>query len=297
MTIEQHPSDVVLAAFAAGTLDEAQRIAIAAHVRGCARCRAFVRAMEHVGGIVLDGLPPTSLAAGSLAEVMARLDKGANGGQATEPVPPSAGAAELHRIAISAITHPPKGAKASPLDSFIGSQAYIAAARIAHLCVPETEPGLAGAVRNTGRVFFTQVKNNIGSKASTLAYHLDTKSIGFDRFAEPLKPAPYVLWEGAVDMTSAEALAQTRAVAKTKTNPVHEFLRDILASGPVLQKIIVERGAAKGISLSQLRRARKAVGAVTFKRRGGNVISPWLWALPEHVPDDVETESTPQGDA
>lgn len=92
MTIEQHPSDVVLAAFAAGTLDEAQRIAIAAHVRGCARCRAFVRAMEHLGGIVLDGLPPTSLAAGSLAEVMARLDKGANGGQAAEPVPSSAGA-------------------------------------------------------------------------------------------------------------------------------------------------------------------------------------------------------------
>ena len=207
--------------------------------------------------------------------------------------------AERHRIAISAITHPPKGAKASPLDSFIGSQAYIAAARIAHLCVPETEPGLAGAVRNTGRVFFTQVKNNLGSKVVTLAYHLDTKSVGPDRSGEPLKPAPYVQWEGAVDITSAEALAQARAVAKTKVNPVHEFLRDILASGPVLQKIVVERGAAKGISLPQLRRARKAVGAVTFKRRGGNVISPWLWALPEHVPDDVEREdeSGPEGDA
>ena len=105
--------------------------------------------------------------------------------------------------------------------------------------------------------------------------------------------------KGSVDMTSAEALAQARAVAKTKTNPVHEFLRDILANGPVLQKIIVERGAAKGISLPQLRRARKAVGAVTFKRSGGNVISPWLWALPGQVPDDVEREdeSTPEGDA
>jgi hypothetical protein len=206
---------------------------------------------------------------------------------------------ERHQIAISAITHPPKGAKASPLDSFIGSQAYIAAARIAHLCVPETEPGLAGAVRNAGRVFFTQVKNNLGSKAATLAYHLDTKSIGFDRFGEPLRPAPYVLWEGMIDVTSAEALAQARAVAKTKVNLVHEFLRDILASGPVLQKVIVERGAAKKISLPQLRRARKAVGAVTFKRSGGNVISPWLWALPEHVPDDIEREdeSTPEGDA
>ena len=62
MTTEHHPSDVELVAFAAGTLDEAQSYAIATHVRGCASCRAFVRAMEHVGGIVLDGLPPTPLA-------------------------------------------------------------------------------------------------------------------------------------------------------------------------------------------------------------------------------------------
>ena len=55
MMTEHHPSDVVLLALAAGTL-EAQRDAIAAHVRGCASCRAFVRAMEHVGGILLEEL-------------------------------------------------------------------------------------------------------------------------------------------------------------------------------------------------------------------------------------------------
>jgi putative transcriptional regulator len=74
MTTEHHPSDVELAAFAVGTLDD-QSDAIATHVRGCASCHAFVRAMEHVGGIVLDGLPPTSLAGGSLAAVMARLEQ------------------------------------------------------------------------------------------------------------------------------------------------------------------------------------------------------------------------------
>jgi anti-sigma factor RsiW len=75
MTTEYHPSDVVLFALAAGTLDETERVDTATHVRECASCRAFVRAMEHVGGIVLDGLPPTSLADGSVADVMARLDK------------------------------------------------------------------------------------------------------------------------------------------------------------------------------------------------------------------------------
>ena len=73
MTTEHHLSDVELAAFAAGTLDEAQSYAIATHVRGCTSCRAFVRAMEHVGGVVLEGLPPAALAGSSLAAVMARL--------------------------------------------------------------------------------------------------------------------------------------------------------------------------------------------------------------------------------
>ena len=58
---ELHPSDVVLLALAAGTLDEVQRVAIDDHVRGCARCRAFVHAMEHVGGTVLGRLPRTPL--------------------------------------------------------------------------------------------------------------------------------------------------------------------------------------------------------------------------------------------
>ena len=70
---ELHPSDVVLLALAAGTLDEVQRVAIDDHVRGCARCRAFVRAMEHVGGIVLGRLPPTPLANELL--LSARLDQ------------------------------------------------------------------------------------------------------------------------------------------------------------------------------------------------------------------------------
>lgn len=60
MTTELHPSDVVLLVFAAGTLDAAQRLAIDDHVRGCMRCGAFVRALEHVGGFVLDRLAPTS---------------------------------------------------------------------------------------------------------------------------------------------------------------------------------------------------------------------------------------------
>ena len=75
MTPDPHPSDIDLAAFAAAKLDETQRDVIVAHVRGCARCRAFVSTIEHAGGIILDSLPPTPLADGSLTEVMARIDR------------------------------------------------------------------------------------------------------------------------------------------------------------------------------------------------------------------------------
>ncbi len=81
MTIHHHPPDVKLAAFAAGTLDLGQRVVIATHISGCAQCRAFVQAMTHVGGVVLDRLPPTPMADGSFAKLMARLD--------AKPAPPT----------------------------------------------------------------------------------------------------------------------------------------------------------------------------------------------------------------
>jgi putative transcriptional regulator len=78
VTSEPHVSDIELLAFAAGTRDEKKQFEIADHVRGCARCRAFVRAMEHVGGTILESLAPTSLAAGSFAAVMAQRDQASN---------------------------------------------------------------------------------------------------------------------------------------------------------------------------------------------------------------------------
>ena len=68
MASELHLSGIVLATFAAGALDDALLVETGNHVRGCARCRAFVRAMEHAGGIVLENLLPTPLAAESMRQ-------------------------------------------------------------------------------------------------------------------------------------------------------------------------------------------------------------------------------------
>ena len=81
MSIEHHPTDSMLAAFAAGTLDHGQHIAIATHLVSCPQCRTFMRSMEQVGGAVLTSLPPAAMSNGALAAVEARLN---------EPVRPAA---------------------------------------------------------------------------------------------------------------------------------------------------------------------------------------------------------------
>jgi putative transcriptional regulator len=73
MSIEHHPTDSMLAAFAAGTLDHGQHVAIATHLVSCPQCRSFMRSMEQVGGSVLTSLPPSAMSSDALAKVEARL--------------------------------------------------------------------------------------------------------------------------------------------------------------------------------------------------------------------------------
>ena len=90
MTIHHHPPDELLTAFAAGTLDLGQHVAVATHLAGCSHCRTMVRAMEQVGGVVMDRLKPSEMSPGAFAAVEARLS-GSAGGAAAAPVPSGAG--------------------------------------------------------------------------------------------------------------------------------------------------------------------------------------------------------------
>ena len=84
MTVHHHPSDELLAAFAGGVLDLGQHIAVATHLVGCAKCRDVVRAMEHVGGAVLTGLPPTEMSPSALEVLQRRLGQPAHATPALE---------------------------------------------------------------------------------------------------------------------------------------------------------------------------------------------------------------------
>jgi DNA polymerase len=207
--------------------------------------------------------------------------------------------AERLDIAFSIVTHPPKNASTrTALDSFIGSQAFIAAARVGHYCIAELgEEDERGFRRPTGRVLFTTPKASHSIQPQTLAFRREVVRVGYDSEVGEWIEVPHIVWDPApVDITADEAIVANKSGLgdrrKARTAPVREFLRDILAAGPVLYKTVVERGAAKGFTVDQLKHARRAIGAAAFKRRGENLLSPWLWCLLKHVPADAEIDDS-----
>ncbi|UFZ06839.1 ChrR family anti-sigma-E factor [Bradyrhizobium ontarionense] len=75
MTISHHPPEDLLADFATGALDEAERLVVGVHVAECGRCRRFVRAIEQLAGASLDAAEPVATGADAFDAVMARIDR------------------------------------------------------------------------------------------------------------------------------------------------------------------------------------------------------------------------------
>lgn len=73
--IQHHPSSVVLASYAAGSLPEPLGLVVATHLYGCAACQRLKTSVEAVGGSELEALPPTAMADDALAAVFARLER------------------------------------------------------------------------------------------------------------------------------------------------------------------------------------------------------------------------------
>jgi len=69
-----HPSAETLAAYAAGALRPGFDVVVAAHLSGCAHCRAELRILESLGGAVLASGEDAALSDDALARAMARLD-------------------------------------------------------------------------------------------------------------------------------------------------------------------------------------------------------------------------------
>ena len=170
-----------------------------------------------------------------------------------------------------AITHPPKAAQGSAINSFTGSLAFVAAARMAFITAeePETEHR-AGPDTNRRRLLLA-VKNNLGPLASGLGYRFEERTVSKGIAAS------HIAWDNVpVTVTANEALrndgADTRRRADAKA-----FLLEHLQDGPVEADAVKAAGEREKFSARTLRRAYKELGIKTKK---SGFQGKWLWELP-----------------
>jgi hypothetical protein len=198
--------------------------------------------------------------------------------------------AERRNIAIHTVTHPPK-TTTSAMNAFIGSQAFVAASRMAYLTTEEIdEEG-----KPTGRFLMSMVRSSLGPKLPTLAYRLAQITIGEDHRDGRTIIGSYAVWEdGEVDISASAALAAVSGDAKGGSDDrsamaeAEQFLRDKLANGPVPAKDGEEHAGAIGIARRTLMRARKKLRVIAEKP---DMKEGWTWRLP--LPE--ECQESPKG--
>jgi putative DNA primase/helicase len=140
--------------------------------------------------------------------------------------------ADRMRVAVLSITHFSKAGASTTtkaLHRFIGSIAFVGAPRIALAVIEDAE---------NDRRLLLHAKNNLAPPPLGLAYRIKEKIVGPPGRSVT---APYVVWDGEhVTVTADEALAAdaTKGGDTTASSEAEDFLRGLLAEGPVAAKQI-----------------------------------------------------------
>ena len=180
--------------------------------------------------------------------------------------------AEQARVAVLAISHPPKAAQAKAINAITGSLAFVAAARVVMVAIADPE--------TKGRSLLLPVKINIGQSPKGLGYRIEGRTVEGSK--GPIATSG-IAWDGdPVALTADEAMNAGREQGRPvkATNEAETFLRGRLGFGAVPAKDIVEEAEAQGISKRTLERAKAKLGVIVHKDAfdGG-----WTWELGESV--------------
>jgi AAA domain len=181
-------------------------------------------------------------------------------------------------IAILAITHPPKGTGTTAINRFIGSIAFVAAARAAFMVTRDPD--------DENRRLFLPVKNNLAPLGKGLAFRLEQRLVADGILGSS------VAWETEpVTITADQALQAVDAQAggvRTEAAEAEDFLRDVLASEPVAAARVKSEASAAGLSWATVRRAQKRLGIRPARcAESGDGLGDrghWYWSLPTTHP-------------
>jgi putative DNA primase/helicase len=202
---------------------------------------------------------------------------------------PIAEMADRLRIAVIAVTHLNKGGAGNQgvMERFVGSIAFIAAARAGFAVIPDEE--------NEGRVLVLSVKNNLAPKPRGLAFRCLQTIVGDGIVASLID------WESDyVTRTADEALSASEqgpeSGGATAKEQAVEFLLAVLANGPKPVRDIEAEAVAAGLHEAgkpigqnkPLRDARKVLGVET--KKSGAHSAGWVWMPPltPKVPSKAE---------
>jgi hypothetical protein len=177
-------------------------------------------------------------------------------------------AADLE-CAILTVTHLRKSG-GSALHRIAESLAFSAAARSVWT--------IAADPYDKARRLFVPVKANLS--------RFDVGGLGYR--IEDVNGIAKVAWEDKPVIEDADELVEMETSEQRHgRREAIDFLKELLANGPVGSTTLFEQAHARGFSRETLRRAGKALGIVP-KQSQGYRHGGWTWALPDHKPPQEE---------
>lgn len=183
--------------------------------------------------------------------------------------------ASAHRCCVLGISHFAKGTKgSSPAERVIGSQAFVALARMVLV---------AGKDEAAERRILARAKSNIAPDDGGVAYSLEmTETDGIT--------ASRVVWGALIDGSARDILGDVEQDDEERTglDDACEFLAGLLSDGPVRAKTLRADADGAGFNWKMIQRAGKKL---SVEKRKIGVKEGWEWALAKGTTPEGDTKN------
>lgn len=174
---------------------------------------------------------------------------------------PLAMAANKYHFAVVVVRHLNKStATGNPLYRGGGSIGIGGAARAEFIIGQDPE--------NVDRRIAAPTKANLGPPMPSMAFHV-----------EAIDDIPHVRWDGTSDHSAEALLTQSTAEQRSQRATAKDFLREVLADGPVDSAKVQALAAEQDLKSNTIWLAKKELG-VRAKKAGFQ--GKWTWELPNN---------------
>ena len=192
--------------------------------------------------------------------------------------------AEARKVAILGVTHFRKGGKATdPAERVIGSQAFVALARMVLIASKVEDPD---DPKNQKRIV-ARAKSNISPDDGGFEFHLEQSEVKKGIWAQGISWGAAITGSALALLNDAEGVESQVNDAKNATRDAVDFLSELLSTGQTPCTTIDEEGKLAGFTNKQLRTAKAKLGARSVKSamHGG-----WCWTLTKmpFSPEDAQ---------